>query len=111
MSRGGGAGKGSRRAPEDAMAVVRNSFAQRRRGAGAEGASGKEIGMDSKRAKLTWLAHFQRANGSLAGGQEIKAADREEAEAKGTRAAERLGLICTDITGPDEDEEPEEGSE
>jgi hypothetical protein len=54
-----------------------------------------------------WLAHFSRANGSSAGSQEVNAVDRESAWAPGKRAAARLGFLCTDITGPEDDDDEE----
>lgn len=51
----------------------------------------------------TYLAHFTNSNGSLAGGQEIKANSKEQAMLKGERAAKRLGKTLADVTGPEEE--------
>lgn len=51
----------------------------------------------------TYLAHFTNDNGSLAGGQEIKANSKEHALVKGKRAAKRLGKVLSDLTGPEEE--------
>lgn len=54
--------------------------------------------------KKTYLAHFVYKNGSIGGGQEVKAVSLTDAKHKGEVLAKMLGKILADITGPMEEE-------
>lgn len=51
----------------------------------------------------TYLAHFANRDGSMGGGQDIKANSKEEAMRKGERMAKRIGKNLADLTGPEEE--------
>lgn len=51
--------------------------------------------------RLKFLAHFEANRG----GQDVYAADRDEAVQKGEAAARRLGTVLCDVTGPDDEGE------